>query len=178
MDDKKAYKQILKSTSLLGSVQVMSIIIGIIRMKFVAVLLSTTGMGTLGLYNTTLSLIQTATSLGLSSSGVRDVANANELNDGKRIAKTVKVLRRWVLVSGFFGLIVTIFLSSFLSKWVFNSQEHTWSFVYLSIVCLLTSINNGQNVLLQGIRKLKQMAKSTLFGTILGLVISIPLYNL
>lgn len=178
MDDKKSYRQILKSTSLLGSIQLMSIIIGIIRMKFVAILLSATGMGILGLYNTTFSLIQTATSLGLSSSGVRDIANAYGSNDGKRIAKTVKILRRWVWVSGFFGVIVTIFLAPLLSKWIFNSQEHTWSFVCLSVVCLLTSISSGQNVLLQGMRKLKQMAKSTLFGTILGLIISIPLYYL
>ena len=178
MNEQKSYKQIVKATSLLGGVQVVNIIVGIIRSKFVAVLLGTTGMGILGLFTTTLSLIQITTGLGLSSSAVRDIAEANGSGDSHRIAKTITMFRRWVWVTGFSGTIITISLAPMLSKWTFGTQEYTWSFIWLSVICLLSAISSGQTALLQGMRRLKQMAKSTLFGSILGLFTSVPLYYL
>jgi O-antigen/teichoic acid export membrane protein len=175
-DEKSSYRQIMKATSLFGGVQVFNIIIGIVRSKIVAVLLGTAGMGIMGLFQTTISLIQSVTGLGLSSSAVRDISEANGSGDAKRIASVVKTLRRWVWATGLFGSTVTLSLAPFLSKWTFGTEDYTWSFVWLSVIMLLNAVSSGQTVLLQGMRRLQQMAKSTLYGSVLGLFTSIPLY--
>lgn len=173
-----SYRQIMKGTSLFGGVQVIIIIIGLIKSKFVAALLGTTGMGISGLYTTTLSLIQVITGLGLSSSAVRVIAEANGSGDDKRISQTILMFRRWVWITGLLGIVITVSLAPILSKWTFGSQEYIWNFIWLSVICFLSAISSGQNVILQGMRRLKLMAKSSLLGSVFGLLISVPLYYL
>ena len=48
-DKTSSYRNIFKATSLFGGVQVYQILIGIIKQKFVAVLLGTSGVGIQGL---------------------------------------------------------------------------------------------------------------------------------
>jgi len=175
-EEKSSYKQIMKATSLFGGVQVFTIAISIVRSKIVAILLGTAGIGLIGLYQTTISLISSITGMGLSSSAVRNISEANATHDEHKIALVIKTLRRWVWMTGMVGAVVTLSLASLLSKWTFGNENYTWSFVWLSIICLLSAISSGQNVLLQGMRRLRQMAKSTLFGSIIGLFTSIPLY--
>lgn len=86
-DNKSSYRSIFKATSLFGGVQVYQILIQIIKSKFVAVLLGPAGVGIMGLYQSGLQLIQQISSMGLASSAVRDVSEANGTNDIQRIAK-------------------------------------------------------------------------------------------
>ncbi len=46
----------------------------------------------------------------------------------------------------------------------------------ISVILLFTQISSGQNVILQGMRKVKYLAKANILGSIAGLLISIPLY--
>ena len=57
IEETQSYKSIFKSTSLFGGVQVYNILLSIIKTKFIAVLLGTTGMGIMGLYQSTICLI-------------------------------------------------------------------------------------------------------------------------
>lgn len=171
-----SYRQIFKATGLFGGVQVITILIGLVRTKFVAVLLGTTGVGILGMYNATLGLIGTATGLGLSYSAIRDISEAAGTGDERRIARTIISFRRWVLITGVLGIFITISLSPWLSIWTFGNKNYTWSFVWLSVTLLLNAVSNGQRALLQGMRKLQSMAKATVLGSFLGLVTSVPLY--
>lgn len=176
VQDRSSYRQIVKATSLFGGVQVITILFGIIRVKFVAVLLGTQGVGIIGLLNSPLQLIASVTGLGISFSAVRDVSEANASNDKFRISKTIISLRRWSWFTGFLGVVVTMGLAPLLSQWSFGSKEYTWAFIWLSITLLLQAISKGQTAILQGTRRLKQMAKAGVIGSGLGLVTSIPLY--
>ncbi len=176
VQDRSSYRQIIKATSLFGGVQVITILFGIIRVKFVAVLLGTQGVGIIGLLNSPLQLIASVTGLGISFSAVRDVSEANASNDKFRISRTIISLRRWSWFTGFLGIVVTIGFAPLLSQWSFGSKEYTWAFIWLSITLLLQAISKGQSAILQGTRRLKQMAKAGVIGSGLGLVTSIPLY--
>ena len=48
--EKKNYGQILKSSSIMGGSQVVSILVGMVRVKLVAVLLGPVGIGLLGVF--------------------------------------------------------------------------------------------------------------------------------
>ncbi|HOU98313.1 MAG TPA: O-antigen translocase [Bacteroidales bacterium] len=175
-DNQNSYKQIVKATSLFGGVQVFNIIIAIIRSKFIAVLLGPTGMGIAGLLTSTTGLIAGLTNFGLGTSAVKNVAEANGTGNQIRVSTIVTVLRRLVWITGLLGAILTIVLSPWLSQLTFGNKDYTLAFIYISITLLLNQLSSGQMVVLQGLRKLQYLAKANLSGSVLGLLISIPMY--
>ena len=175
-ENKSSYRSIFKATSLFGGVQVYQILIQIIKSKFVAVLLGPAGVGIMGLYQSGLQLIQQLSSMGLSQSAVRDVSEANGSNDMQRIAKTVTVVRKLVWVTGILGLVLVACFSPLLSKTSFGNYDYTIPFIILSVILLLDQLSAGQKVVLQGLRRLKDLAKCSAFGVTFGLITSVPLY--
>lgn len=174
--NQSSYRSIFKATSLFGGVQVYQILIQIIKSKFVAVLLGPAGVGIMGLYQSGLQLVKQISNMGLSQSAVRDVSEANGSNDIQRIVKTVTVVRKLVWITGLSGLIIVAFCSPFLSKFSFGNYDYTIPFIILSFTLLLDQLSVGQKVVLQGMRRLKDLAKCTAFGATFGLITSVPLY--
>lgn len=175
-ENKSSYRSIFKATSLFGGVQVYQILIQIIKSKFVAVLLGPAGVGIMGLYQSGLQLIQQFSSMGLSQSAVRDVSEANGSNEMHRIATVVTVVRKLVWFTGLLGLILVACLSPLLSKTSFGNYDYTIPFIILSVTLLLDQLSAGQKVVLQGLRRLKDLAKCSAFGVTFGLITSVPLY--
>lgn len=171
-----SYRQIMRATSIFGGVQVFKILISIVRTKIIAVLLGPEGMGIAGLFNSTTALVGALTNFGLGTSAVRNVAEANVTGNIIRISKVVTIFRRLVWITGILGSVVTIILSSWLSEITFGSKDYTLAFIWLSCTLLFTQLTMGQNVLLQGMRKLNYLAKANLIGSFLGLLVSVPIY--
>ena len=69
-----SYLHILKYISLFGGVQVLNVLIGIVRNKFVAMLLGPQGVGLISLFNSTTKLISDSTNFGISMSAVRNIS--------------------------------------------------------------------------------------------------------
>ena len=175
-EQQSSYRQIMKATSIFGGVQAFNIIISIIRSKVVAVLLGPAGMGIMGLLTSTTGIISSLTNFGLGTSAVKDIAAAFGTNDEKRIEIVVNVMRRIVWITGLLGLIVTILLSPWLSQLTFGNRNYTLAFIWLSVTLLFNQLSSGQLVLLQGMRKLKHLAKAELSGSFIGLFVTLPLY--
>jgi len=175
-EDQKSYRQIFKATSLFGGVQAFNIIISIIRSKIVAVLLGPAGMGIAELFTSTTGLVGEITNIGLGTSAIRDVAAANEGGDTYKVSRVVIVFRRLVWITGTLGAVVTLILSPLLSQLSFGNKNYTIAFIWLSITLLFNQLTSGQNVLLQGMRKLKYLAKANMWGSALGLAVSVPIY--
>src|SRR2546426_3923808 len=154
---------------------IISVILQIIRTKFLAILLGPSGIGFLGLLNSTRDVIVTMSSVGIDSSGVRQIAEAASGGNEETVARTAHILRRSVWYLGVFGFIVTIALSSHISQLTFQTTDHISDVILLSVVILFGTIGNGQLALILGMRRLGDLAKanilSALFGTILGIPI-------
>lgn len=177
-DQQDAYRTIVKGTSIFGGVQVFTIIISIIRSKFVAVLLGPAGMGIVGLLLSSRDFIYQLTNFGLGTSAVKDIASANSTGNEERITTVVTVVRRLVWITGILGSLIMLSVAPLLSKITFGSREFTFAFVWISITLLLTQLSSGQLVILQGLRKLQHLAKASLAGSGLSLVFVVPLYYL
>lgn len=175
-EETRSYRNIFKATTLFGGVQFYQIIIQIVRSKFVAVLLGTSGMGIQGMYQSTLQFLQSVTSLGLSQSAVRDVSEANNSGDTGQVGKTVATLRKLVWFTGLSGMILFIVLSPVLSKLSFGNYDYTIPFALLSVILLIDQLASGQKVVLQGMRRLKDLARASAIGVTAGLALSVPLY--
>lgn len=153
-----------------------TILIQVIKSKIIAVLLGPLGVGIQGLFQSALDLIKQATSFGISQSAVRDVAEANGSGDTKRISRTVTILRKIVWLTGLLGLLGVVIFSPLLSEASFGNSEYVLSFISLSVILLLDQLSAGQKVILQGTRRLKDLAKATSIGITISLLISIPFY--
>lgn len=174
-EDKQSHKNILKATSIVGGAQVVSILITILRTKFVALLLGPSGVGLIGMFQSATDLVRQTTSFGINYSGVKEIADASN-SDEYSISRTITIVRRWALYTGILGMVTTLVLSLPLSYFAFDTDKYTIGIAILSITLLTTSISNGQLALLQGLRQIRQMAKATIIGALTGLVISVPLY--
>jgi O-antigen/teichoic acid export membrane protein len=175
-NNQSSYRQIIKATSIFGGVQIFQIITQIIRSKAIAILLGPAGMGIAGLLNSSITLVTGLTNFGLGSSAVKDIANAHGSGDALRISTISVVLRRLILITGLFGSLVTIIFSPWISEFTFGNRDFTIAFVWISISVFFTQVSSGQVVLLQGMRKLEYLAKANLYGSFVGLFITIPIY--
>ncbi len=175
-EEKSSYRSIFKATSLFGGVQVYQILIGIIKSKVIAVLLGPLGVGALGLYTSAEQLLKSLTSMGLQSSAVRDISEANSSGDRNRVSLKITVLRKLVCFTGLLGMMSMFILSPVLSKVSFGSFDYIIPFALFSICLFLDQLYIGQRVVLQGLRKLKSLAVVTAIGGTVGLIVSVPIY--
>jgi len=176
IQEKSSYRQIIKATSLFGGVQIFSIIISIIRSKFVALFLGPNGMGILGLFMSSISLVSNLTNFGLQTSAVRDIADTMGSKNLKKVAVRILILKRLVWLTGLLGSTLTILFSSYLSEITFGNKDYKSAFIWLSVTLLINQLNVGQIVVFQSLRKLKLYAKSSVFGSFFSLLIIIPIY--
>lgn len=148
-----------------------------VRVKVVAVLLGPTGVGLVGLYSSTTGLLGTLAGLGISSSGVREVAEANGSGDTEKIARVVKTLRRVCWATGILGWLLCAILSYPLSLWTFGSSDRAWAIAILGAILLLGAISGGQNALLQGTRRIGDIARYNVMGAVISTLVAIGLYG-
>ena len=170
-----SYGQILKSTTIVGGSQVINILLGIIRTKFLAVLLGPAGIGLMGLYTAVTGIVGAMVGMGVGSSGVRQIAEAAGTGDTQKIARTIITLRRSSLFLGFLGMLMTIIFCVPLSQLTFGSAEYAWPIALLSVTLFLGAVSGGQTALIQGMRRIKDLATLSVLGGLLGTVISIPM---
>lgn len=175
-EHRSSYRQIVKATSLFGGVQFFQIIISIVRSKFVAILLGPSGMGVVGLLTSSTGLITGLTNFGLGTSAVKNISEATATNDNERISTVILVMRRLLWVTGLLGALVTLIFSPLLSEFTFGNKDYTLAFVWISITLLFNQLSTGELVILQALRHLQNLAKANVYGSFVGLLITIPLY--
>jgi enterobacterial common antigen flippase len=171
---KGTYDQILKSSALVGGASVLNIVIGIVRMKMMALLLGPAGLGLLSLYSSIVMLTQTFAGMGVNSSGVRQIAAATGSHKEERIALTTVVLLRTSIMLGLFGALILVLFSKQISMVTFGTREHASAVSVLAIAVFLTLIGAGQSALLQGLRRITDLAKTSVIGAFLGTLLSLP----
>ncbi|MBI2274149.1 MAG: oligosaccharide flippase family protein [Bacteroidetes bacterium] len=170
------YGQIFKATGVFGTVQVISILVMILRAKFVAVTIGPEGMGVYSLLVSTVTLVTIVVSMGLNYSVIRDLSIANERGNITLFDRIAVILKHWVFVSCLLGAIFLIGFSSLLSNLTFGNHEYTIAFACLSGMLIFTILTNTNNALLQGTRKITYTAQSSIIGSLLSLIVSIPIF--
>ncbi len=171
-----SYGQILRSTGITGIAQGLQIILKVIGTKCAAIFIGPAGIGLMGLYQSTIDLIGTVSGVGLGTSAVRDIASAAGSGDKMQTGIISAAMKRLVLVTGIAGMFLAFIFSPQISKWIFGDTAHTTDFRILSVSILLMQLTSGRQVLIQGFRKMKEMALSAVIATLLNVGISIPLF--
>ncbi|WP_426091563.1 oligosaccharide flippase family protein [Flavobacterium sp. DSR3-2] len=175
-DSKTSYHQIVKTTSLFGGVQFLTIIIAVIRTKLIAVFIGPAGMGIIALLNSAIGVISGLSGLGLETSGIKHISADYKNENLNTVSATVSVVKIVALLTGILGTLLTMIFSSWLSIITFGNSDQMYAFVFLSITLLFKQLTTGELAVLQGLRKMRFLAKANLYGNIFGLLLSIPLY--
>ena len=174
--NRSLYRNSFAATLLFSGVQIYSIIIRVVKSKFVAVLIGPGGMGIMSLLQTTTETIAAATNFGLKTSSVKNIAAANRDGNQEVIAKTITALRRLILCTGLLGMLICAILAPVWSNTSFGNNTYVWSFVFVSVIILFDQLNNGELALLQGTQQKKKLARANIIGQTLNAVLTIPLY--
>ena len=178
----------------MGGAQGINLLLGMVRTKFAAVLIGPLGVGLLGNYVAIQALVGTIAGLGIQSSAVRDVAEAVGKDDPQAIGRAIVTLRRVCWLTGLLGTSAMIAFAVPLSRWtfgdvgqvvqiavpfsgwVFSIGERAGDIALLAIAILFANVSGGQMALIQGLRRIGDLALIQVIGTIAGTVISVGCY--
>jgi antigen flippase len=175
MTETPTYQTILKSSTIVGGSQGVSIFLRIIRTKVLAVLLGPTGVGLVGLYQAVINIANTISGLGIQSSGVRQIAEAAATGDQAKISRTIFTLRRVVLGLGIIGMALMFLFREAIASVTFGNTTHARAIGILSMILLFSSVSGGQAALIRGMRRIGDLAKLSILGALWGTIISIPI---
>ena len=173
-----SYREILHSTALIGASTLVSMVFSLIRMKGLALLLGPVGVGLLSLFNAIADVVVAVAGLGVNQSGVRQIAQAMGDGDHGRIAGTMAVLARTSLVLGLAGGLGLAVLAIPASVLTFGSTQYSVAVAALGVLVLLRILTGGQTALLQGARRVGDLAYLNIIAALAALVITLPLVYL
>jgi PST family polysaccharide transporter len=170
-----SYGQVLKSSTLIGVSSLANVALGIVRTKVFALLLGPAGIGLLGLYSSVADLARSLAGLGVNSSGVRQIAEAVGTGDTQRIACTVTTLRRVALCFGALGSLLLLVFSKQVARVTFGDDRHAGAVALLSLAVLFGNVSAAQGALVQGMRRIADLARISVLGALYGTLFSIPI---
>lgn len=176
MSQNNSHKQILKSTGIIGGTQIIAIAVGMVRTKVLALLLGPTGVGTAGLYQTVVDTIRIATGLGIPFSSVREIAQAVASGNHRKFSVSVKVVTQWLWITGLLGTVLALAFCVPISRYTFGDEKHAVGIAVLSITILTASASAGQLAVLQGVRRIGDMAKANIIGVFTSTIVALPVY--
>jgi enterobacterial common antigen flippase len=170
-----SYGQILRSSALIGGASLITVLIGIVRTKAFALLLGPAGFGLMSLLSSIADLARGIAEMGVGSSGVRQIAAAAGSGDLDRVARTAAVLRRISLLLGLLGGTVLVLAAAPISRLTFGDDDHVTAVALLSLAVLFGCLNGGYGALVQGMRRIGDLARLKIIGALAGALVGIPL---
>lgn len=171
---KKGYAGIVKYTGVFGSVQLLNIVTGLLRNKFVAILIGPFGMGLNALYFSVMTFISMASGLGVSFSAVKYLSDTDASHDKQAVEHFTGVVRSWCMITALAGMAICIVAAPFLSRHAFNGGEHTADFMLLAPAVAFMAVTGGETAILKGMKRLRTLAVIQTVTIVSSLVITLP----
>ena len=176
MSKANAYKKIIKTTSLFGSVQVFNLIVSIIRSKFLAIFIGPSGYGLYGLLSSTVELVRQISGFSIEVSGVKQISEASVNENKELINERSAILIKLSVITGFFGALLAMSLSPLLSLFTFGNSSKTLLILLISLSILFKQVFASKTAVMQGVSKLSYLAKTNLYSNFFGLIFTLLLY--
>jgi PST family polysaccharide transporter len=174
-DQGASYRRILKSSSIVGGASVINILIGLVRTKVLAVLLGPTGIGLVSLYSGVLATATALASMGIGTVGTRQIAEAIGKEDARALAVARRAMFWGALLLAGVGGAVTWSLRELLAVHVLGSATHAGIVGWLALGVALSVAGASQAALIQGMRRMGDIARLSVFGAVLHTVFGLGL---
>lgn len=165
-----SYRQILRSSSIIGGAAVINILFSLLRTKVAAVLLGPAGVGLIGLFTNVVATASIVAGLGFGNVGTRQVAEAAGQDDPQRIAAARRALFWGTLLLAIAGAAVLWSLRHMLAAQVLGDPTLAREVGWLSIGVALTVASASQYALLNGLRRIGDIARLSIGTAIVSTV--------
>lgn len=154
----------------------MTILIGLVRNKAMALLLGTVGMG----FNALMMSVQTfaaqCTNLGLSFGAIPKLSEVYEQEQHEQLDYYVQVIRLWSLIAAVLGLVFCVVASGLVDNLTFTWGDHTLHYAMLGVSVAMLAISGGETAVLKATRRMGSLARVQIYGAVGAVVTSVPLY--
>lgn len=172
-DDGKSYRQILRSTSIIGGASVINILIGLVRVKVAAVLLGPAGIGLIGLFSNLMATASNVAALGMGTVGTRQIAEAAGHEDDHAVAVTRRALLWATLAMSVIGALVFWLLRRVLATHVLADPTLSYDVGWLALGVGLTVAGGSQGALLNGLRRIGDLARVSVYSAALATALGV-----
>jgi enterobacterial common antigen flippase len=169
------YHQILRSSAIIGGASGLNMLLSFARVKAFALLLGPQGMGLMAAYMALADVARTVASMGVNHSGVRQIAAAAASGDMHSLLRTAMVLRRATLACATLGALLLVASASAISTLTFGHAGQALGVALLAGAVWLRLVGESQGALLQGMRRVGDVAKVTVWGGVWGTALAVPL---
>lgn len=157
----------------MGGASFIAIINGVIKGKVAALILGPAGIGIIALLQSIMNTSMTFAGMGLSTSGVQQIAVSKENGFTEDMAYTRKALYYASCLFGLVGALVLIMLSKPVSHAVFGNLDNVRSIALLSIGVWATIYSGAQTAFLNGLHRVKDLARINILSTLFSMLISV-----
>ena len=169
------FAQILRSTALIGFSSILVMAMSAVRMKTVALLVGPSGVGIMGVYVAILEVSVAVAGMGVASSGVRQVAEADAGGSTISLVTTVSTLRRLSILLGLGGCAVLAAVSLPVSVASFGDASHAAAIAIVGLAVLFRVVQGGDLAVVQGMRRIRALAQINVVGAALGTAVAIAI---
>jgi PST family polysaccharide transporter len=174
-ETKASYRRILKGTSIIGGASFINIVIGLLRTKVLALLLGPSGVGLASLYTGLMGTASTVATMGLGVVGTRQIAEAYSKEDTHAIKVARRALFWGTMALAAAGGLVVWSLRSVLAVQALGNASYSRAVGWLSIGVALSVAGASQAALIQGMRRIGDIARLNVFGSAISTVLGIGL---
>ena len=154
----------------------MGILIGLVRNKFMALILGAGGMGFSSLLNSVQNFSAQCTNLGISFGAVPRLSELHEKEDANGLEHFVMVIRLWSLIAAVLGFVFCVAVSPFLNEMTFTWGNHTLHYAMLAFSVAMLAVTGGETAILKATRRLGSLVKIQVFMVFASVLVSIPVY--
>jgi O-antigen/teichoic acid export membrane protein len=172
-DNSSSYRQILRSSSIIGGASVINILLGIGRMKAAAIFLGPSGVGLIGLLTNLTGVATAVAGMGVGNVGVRQIAEAASENNEVAIAQARRALFWATFVLAIFSASIFWLLRDVLASKVLHDSTLSTDVGWLALAVGLAIASASQNALLNGLRRIGDLSRVSVFSGLLSSIIGI-----
>lgn len=165
---------VIAAMGIFGGLQFLTILCSVIRVKLTALWVGPAGVGLVTVLFAALTMVSNFTQLGLRTTAVRHISAAPT----PQRPAIGRLISRLSLILGLGGAIVMLITAPLFSYETFHTLTSTPSFLLLAPATLLLALTAARQAEMQANGMLRPLARTTLHGTIGGLILSIPIIYL
>jgi O-antigen/teichoic acid export membrane protein len=157
-------------------VQGLVILIGLVRNKFMALLLGAGGMGFNALLTSVQNFASQCTNLGISFGAVPRLSEYYEQQRVELVEYYIQVVRLWSMIAAVLGCLFCVVVSPLINDLSFTWGNHTLHYAMLGVSVAMIAITGGETAILKATRRLGSLARVQIYTTVASVFLSIPLY--
>jgi PST family polysaccharide transporter len=172
---KASYRRILRSSSIIGGASFINIGVGVLRTKVLAVLLGPAGVGLASLYTGLMTTASMFSTMGVGTVGTRQVAEASSKDDAHALTVVRRAMFWGALLLASAGALAVWSLRTLLAVQVLGNASQSTAVGWLSVGVALSVAGASQGALVQGMRRIGDLARISVFGAILSTILGVGL---